>query len=113
MAGNPEITIPTSTGDVADPYHILGVVVGCSVLAGSIVKDTIESIRNLMGGEMPHYARLLESSVEEALSKIQERGKLLDADMIICVRFATANIVEGGAEIIAYGTAIKFLRKDE
>lgn len=84
---------------------ILGIVSGSTVRARNIGRDIVAAFRNLAGGEIVEYTELLADSRNEALSRMIERAKALGANAVLGVRFATASIMSGAAEIVAYGTA--------
>ena len=77
-----------------------------AVTAANIVKDMRENIRNLVGGEMKHYEALTEKTLERA--KAEARGY----DGVLGVRIANPKVVEGGVEIIVYGTGFRYKRSD-
>lgn len=85
----------------------IGLVTAVCVMAGNIIKDTRESLRNLIGGEMSAYGQVIEDAIEIAISRLQEKAIYLDADAIVGFRITTTDVVTGGAEIIVYGTAVR------
>ncbi len=85
----------------------LGLVRGNTVRAKNIGRDITQSIRNLFGGELKAYSDLMTDSREEAIGRMVQEAKRLDADAVVNVRFITSQITAGGAEILAYGTAVK------
>lgn len=99
-----------STGDFQAAYESLGIVVGVSVLAGNVIKDTREQVRNLTGGQMVHYAALIERSYQQALANLIEKAEKLGADGVICIRSHNVMVAEGAAEVICIGTAIKIMK---
>lgn len=85
----------------------LGVVRGNTVRARNVGRDFTQSLRNIAGGEMKGYTELLTDAREEALARMQEDAESLDADAVVNVRFTTSGIADTGAEILAYGTAVR------
>jgi uncharacterized protein YbjQ (UPF0145 family) len=85
---------------------VLGIVSGSTVRARNVGRDIVAAFRNLAGGEIVEYTELLASSRNEALSRMIEKAKALGANAVLGVRFATASIMSGAAEIVAYGTAV-------
>lgn len=85
---------------------VLGIVSGSTVRARNIGRDIVAALRNLAGGEVVEYTELLASSRNEALSRMIEKAKILGANAVLGVRFATSSIMSGAAEIVAYGTAV-------
>lgn len=87
--------------------EIVGVAKGNTVRARNFGRDLVASIRNVLGGEIDEYTKLLDLSRDEALQRMSQHGKSMGADAIINVRMTTSMIVEGASEILAYGTAVK------
>ncbi len=97
-----------ATSDLKRDYEVLGLVRGSEMKAVHVGKDITAAIRKLIGGEVGEYAELLQEARDEALAEMEAEAEKLDADAVIEVRFATSTITSGAAEIVAYGTAIKF-----
>jgi uncharacterized protein YbjQ (UPF0145 family) len=87
---------------------ILGLVRSTSVKSANFLKDVASNVRNLAGGQLQHYAQLIDESTEEALQKLKDRAGEMGADAVCGLRLSSSSVTAGGAEIIAYGTAIKF-----
>lgn len=85
---------------------VLGVVTGNTVRARHIGKDIVAILRNIVGGEIKEYTELLESARSIALKKLKEKAKRMGANAVIGIRFSTASVMGGAAEILAYGTAV-------
>lgn len=107
----PSKRITSTTSDPKQPYEVLGIVRGVSVLASNVLKDTRESIRNLSGGDMQHYSALIAASFDLAKSRMEEAALALGADAVVTVRTQTVSLAEGAAEVICYGTAVRFVEK--
>ena len=88
--------------------EILGIARGSTVRARNIGRDIFAGLKNIVGGEIDEYTQLQAQSREQALQRMEEDGKRLNADAIINVRLTTSMIMQGVAEILAYGTAVKF-----
>ncbi len=86
----------------------LGMVRGSSVRAKWFGKDILAGFKNLVGGEMTTYMELLEEAREAALNRMVKDAEKIGADAILNVRFSTSAIAQGAAEILVYGTAVKF-----
>ncbi|GIU73143.1 MAG: UPF0145 protein [Bryobacteraceae bacterium] len=84
----------------------LGLVRGNSVRARHIGRDILAQLRNIVGGEVTEYTKLLAESREQALDRMVEEARLLGANAIIGVRFVTSMVSQGMAELLAYGTAV-------
>jgi uncharacterized protein YbjQ (UPF0145 family) len=85
----------------------LGLVRGSTVRARSIGKDIFASLKNIVGGEISEYTKLLADSREEALKRMIDDAQKLGANAIIGMRFTTSSVMQGAAEILAFGTAVK------
>jgi uncharacterized protein YbjQ (UPF0145 family) len=88
----------------------LGLVQGSTVRAKHVGRDIMAGLKNIVGGELKGYTELLNESRREALSRMQEQARAVGANAVINVRFSTANITAGAAEILAYGTAVVIKR---
>ena len=86
----------------------LGLVKGNTIRAKHIGKDILAGLRNIVGGEIKEYTEALNEAREEALRRMVESAEELGADAIIGVRFTTSAIMAGSAELLVYGTAVKF-----
>ncbi|ACK41753.1 MULTISPECIES: YbjQ family protein [Dictyoglomus] len=92
--------------------EILGIARGSTARARNVGKDILASFRNLVGGEVVEYTKLIGEAREQALDRMIEEAKRLGADAVIGVRFGTTQIMQGVAEILAYGTAVKLRKKE-
>lgn len=86
----------------------LGLVKGNTIRARNVGKDIMAIFRNLAGGEVKEYTKMLAEAREQALDRIVEDANRLGANGIINIRFSTSNIMQGAAEILVYGTAVIF-----
>ena len=87
--------------------EILGIARGSTVRARNVGADFFAGLKNIVGGEINEYTRLQADSREQALQRMINDAKNLNADAVINVRFTTAMIMKGAAEILVYGTAVK------
>ena len=87
--------------------EVLGIARGSTVRARNIGRDIIARLKNVVGGEIDEYTKLQAESREQALKRMIEDAEKLGADAIINVRLSTSMIMQGAAEILAYGTAVK------
>ena len=85
----------------------LGLVRGSSIRARHIGKDVMATFRNMAGGEVLEYSKLLGESREQAIDRMIEEADSLGADAVIGVRFQTSMGMQGAAEMLCYGTAVK------
>ncbi len=84
----------------------LGLARGNTVRARHIGRDIMAGLRNIVGGEVQEYTKLLAESREQALDRMVEEARLLGANAIIGTRFVTSMVAQGMAELLAYGTAV-------
>jgi uncharacterized protein YbjQ (UPF0145 family) len=84
----------------------LGLVRGNTIRARHIGRDIMAGLRNIVGGEVSEYTKLLAESREQALDRMVEEARSLGANAIIDVRFTTSMVMHGAAELLAYGTAV-------
>ncbi|MEN1728641.1 MAG: YbjQ family protein [Pseudomonadota bacterium] len=96
-------TVPGRTIDKS-----LGMVRGNTVRAKHVGKDILALLRNLVGGELNEYTDMLTEARNEAINRMVEQAKSLDADAVVGVRLVTAQVASASAEMLAYGTAVKF-----
>jgi uncharacterized protein YbjQ (UPF0145 family) len=87
--------------------EVLDIARGSTVRARNIGRDFFAGLKNIIGGEITEYTRLMAEAREEALQRLEEDAGILGADAVINVRFTTSNVMQGCSEILAYGTAVK------
>lgn len=100
--------IITTTPEIAGKRIVrtLGLARGNSVRARHIGRDILAALRNLVGGEVQEYTKLLAESREQALDRMVEEARRLGANAVVGVRFVTSMVAAGMAELLAYGTAV-------
>lgn len=86
----------------------LGLVRGNTIRARNLGRDVLAGLRNLVGGEIKDYTEMLSGAREEAISRMVDEAEELGADGIVEIRFTTSQTMGGAAEILVYGTAVKF-----
>jgi len=87
--------------------EILGLARGSTVRAKHIGRDLLAIFKHIFGGEILAYTELQEQSRNQAIERMKAEAKSLGADAVVNVRLTTAMIMQGTAEILAYGTAVK------
>ena len=97
-----------STTDVNKDYEVLGMVRGSEMKAVHLGKDISAFLRKIVGGDVREYSDLLVEARDAAVEEMKADAESMEADAVIGVRFATSTITNGAAEIVAYGTAVKF-----
>jgi uncharacterized protein YbjQ (UPF0145 family) len=83
-----------------------GLVRGNTIRARHIGKDILAALRNIVGGEIRDYTKMMAESREQALDRMVEEAKELGANAVLNIRFATSMIMQSASEILAYGTAV-------
>jgi uncharacterized protein YbjQ (UPF0145 family) len=85
----------------------LGIVRGNTVRARHVGKDILAGLRNIVGGEIHEYTKLMAESREQTIDRMVAEAESLGANAIIATRFTTSVIIGGAAELLAVGTAVK------
>ena len=98
------VTTPNVPGKTV--VRTLGLVRGNTIRARHVGKDIMAAMRNLVGGEVTEYAKLLAESREQALDRMVEQAEALDANAVIGLQFQTSVVMGGAAEMMAYGTVV-------
>ena len=100
--------ITTTEGVPGKEIHeVLGIVEGNAVKTRGIGKDLRAAGRSMAGGDMPYYAELMEQSRQAAMAVMIKQAQELKADAIVSVRYQSAAVMGGAAEVLAYGTAVR------
>jgi len=85
---------------------VVGLVRGNTIRARHIGRDILASLRNIVGGEVTEYTKMLAETREQSLDRMVEEAVKFGANAVISVRFSTSYIMQGAAELLAYGTAV-------
>jgi len=88
--------------------EVLGLVKGNVVQSKSFGRDFMSSMKTLVGGEIVDYTAMLNEARQLAVKRMVDEAEEMGADAIINLRFSSASIMQGAAEVIAYGTAVKY-----
>lgn len=89
-------------------YDILGLVKGATIQSKNIGRDFGAGLKSIVGGELTGYTEMMEEARDIAMQRMEEEAKRLGADGIVGICFSTSAIMQGAAEVMAYGTAVKF-----
>ena len=89
----------------------LSLVKGSTIQSKHIGKDITQSLKTLVGGELTAYNEMMNEARALATKRMVEEAKELQADAIINIRYASSAVMQGAAEVIVYGTAVKFINK--
>jgi len=101
--------ITTTTAEIPGKriVQILKVVKGNTIRVRNVGRDIMAGFKTLIGGEIKSYTEMMSQAREEAFNRMVNEAHELKADAIINVRFMTAGVMSGAAEMLAYGTAVK------
>ena len=90
-------------------FEMLGLVKGSTIQSKNMGKDILQGFKNLVGGELVAYTEMMNEARAIATKRMVEEAEKLGADAIVNVRYASSAVVQGAAEVMAYGTAVKFV----
>jgi len=91
--------------------EMLSLVKGSTIQAKNVGRDITQAFKNLVGGELQAYNDMMNDARALATKRMCKEAEALGADAIVNIRYASATIMQGAAEVIAYGTAVKILNK--
>lgn len=89
--------------------EVLGIVKGSIVQTKNFGKDFMAGIKTLVGGEVKEYTDMLNQARQIAVKRMVDEAQELGADAVVNVRYASSSVMQGAAEVIAYGTAVKYM----
>lgn len=87
--------------------EILGIAKGSTVRARHLGRDIFAGLKNIIGGEIDEYSKLLNQSRDQAMKRMTKNAEEMGADAIINVRLTTSMVMQTTSEVLAYGTAVK------
>lgn len=90
-------------------YQVIGLVQGSTIQCRNVGRDITQSLRSLVGGELVAYTEMMDKAREVALQRMVALAEQKGADAIVGMRFSTSAIAQGAAEVVAYGTAVKWV----
>ena len=99
------VTTETITGK---ELEMLGMVKGSTIQTVNVARDIGASLKTLVGGELTKYTEMMNDARALATKRMVEEAEQLGADAIVCIRYASSSIMQSAAEVMAYGTAVKF-----
>jgi uncharacterized protein YbjQ (UPF0145 family) len=85
----------------------LGLVKGNTIRARHVGRDILAALRNFVGGEITDYTKMIAESREQAMDRMVADAEKLGANAIVTIRFSTSSMMQGAAELLCYGTAVK------
>ncbi len=88
--------------------EMLGLVKGSTIQTVNAFRDIGAGLKNLVGGELKKYNEMMNDARALATRRMVEEAEAMGADAVVCVRYASASVMQSAAEVMAYGTAVKF-----
>jgi uncharacterized protein YbjQ (UPF0145 family) len=100
--------IVVTTDEIAGKkiVKVIGFVRGNTIRARHVGKDILATFRNIVGGEIVDYTKMLAESREQSIDRMLEEATSLGANAVVALRFTTSSVMQGAAELLAYGTAV-------
>ena len=89
--------------------EMLGLVKGSTIQSKNIGKDITQGFKTIVGGELSAYTEMMNEARALATKRMVAEAEQLGADAVINIRYASAAVMQGAAEVMAYGTAVKFV----
>ena len=99
------VTIESIPGKTLEP---LGLVKGSTIQTVNAIRDIGAGLKTLIGGELTKYNDMMDKARQLATDRMVQEAKALGADAVVGVRYASSSIMQSAAEVMAYGTAVKF-----
>lgn len=87
----------------------LGLVQGSTIQSRNMFSDIGQSFQSMVGGELDSYTEMMNRSRDIATQRMIDMAARMGADAIVCVRYTSASVMQQAAEVLAYGTAVKFI----
>lgn len=97
-----------TTENIGHEYEVIGLVRGNCIQSKNIVRDFTQGLKNIVGGELGEYTKMMEEARTTATDRMVEHATKLNADAIVMIRYGTGSVSPESAEVLAYGTAVKF-----
>lgn len=88
--------------------EMLGLVKGSTIQSKNIGRDITQGFKTLVGGELKSYTDMMNQARGIATQRMIDEAQALGADAVVAVRYSSASVMQGAAEVMAYGTAVKF-----
>ncbi|MBR5401290.1 MAG: YbjQ family protein [Treponema sp.] len=90
-------------------FEALGMVKGTIVQSKNFGRDIMAGLKTLVGGEIAGYTEMLNEARQIATKRMVDEATALNADAVVGVRYGSSAVMQGAAEVVAYGTAVKFI----
>lgn len=101
------IVVTTESVPGHEIAEVIDIVQGSTVRTRGVGRDIMAGLRTIVGGEVHEYAELLTTARAEALNRMVAEAEKMGADAVVQVRYNTADVMQGTAELLAYGTAVR------
>jgi len=101
------IITPSATIAGQHVVRTLGLVRGNTIRARNVGRDILAALKNMVGGEIEEYTKMMAEARDQAVDRMVEDAKRIDADAVINVRFSTSYMMSAASEIMVYGDAVK------
>ena len=88
--------------------EMLGLVKGSTIQTKHIGRDITQGLKTIVGGELGAYTQMMNDARQLATDRMVEEAKFLGADAVVNIRYTTSAVMQGAAEVMAYGTAVKY-----
>lgn len=86
----------------------LGLVKGSTIQSKNVVRDISQGLKSLVGGELGAYTEMMNKARDLATQRMTAEAERLGADAVVNVRYTTSSVMDGAAEVMAYGTAVRY-----
>ena len=90
-------------------FEMLGLVKGSTIQSKNIGRDITQGFKTIVGGKLKAYNEIMNEARALATKRMVEEAEGMGADAVVNIRYASSAIMQGAAEVIAYGTAVKFM----
>ena len=90
-------------------FEMLGLVKGSTIQSKNLGRDITQSFKTLVGGDLKAYTEMMNDARALATKRMVEEAEAMGADAVVNMRYSSASVMQGAAEVMAYGTAVKFV----
>ena len=90
-------------------FEMIGLVKGSMIQSVHFGKDIVNSFKTLVGGELTSYTEMMNEARAVATRRMSEEAEAIGADAVVNISYTSSQVVQGAAEVMAYGTAVKFV----
>ena len=91
-------------------YELIGIVKGSMIQSKHLGRDIGNALKSIVGGELRGYSEMLNEARAIATKRMIQEAEALQADAVVNLRYTTSTVMQGAAEILVYGTAVKFIK---